>query len=104
MKSGSSNAGLWAAPAMSDCNIYFIVMKATILPEAKLWEYFCVDVDAIVTEFRKKIYQVKFLGKQRQSANKESNIIQDPEYCRYKCATQIQCCTTLLAQLLCVMC
>ena len=96
MKSGPSNAGLWAAPAMSDCNDYFIVMKATILPGAKLWEYFCVD--AIVNEFcLKNLYKVKSLGKQRQSTNRELNIIQDPEYCRYKCAAQIQCCTTLLA-------
>ena len=51
-----------------------------VLPAAKLWEYFCVDIDTIVSEFRQKV------NSSSNSAGGPSNkldIIQDPEYCRY---------------------
>ena len=65
-----------------DISIIASRLMDTVLPGAKLWEYFCVDVDAIVDEFRQNLYKVKSLGKQRQSTNKELNIIQDPEFRR----------------------
>jgi len=51
-----------------------------ILPAAKLWEYYCIDVKAAIEEFQNK------LNLHDQEARKPGNgnltIRQDPNYCR----------------------
>ena len=53
----------------------------TVLPQAKLWEYFCVDVDAIVEEFRNTVYRMNG-GEHPKPEGKSLRIIQDPQYRR----------------------
>ena len=70
----------------SERDIFVIASRLmdTVLPSAKLWEYFCVDVDAIVSEFRQNIYKSKSSGKPAGiPCNKSLDIIQDPEYHRF---------------------
>ena len=67
-----------------DISIIASRLMDTVLPNAKLWEYFCVDVDAIVSEFRQNLYKAKSAGKPAGiPSNKSLDIIQDPEYHRY---------------------
>ena len=67
-----------------DISIIASRLMDTVLPGAKLWEYFCVDVDAIVSEFRQNLYKIKSFTKPTGiPSNKSLDIIQDPEYHRY---------------------
>ena len=64
-----------------DISIIASRLMDTVLPGAKLWEYFCVDVDAIVDEFRQNLYKTKSASKPAGiPSNKSLEIIQDPEY------------------------
>ena len=53
----------------------------TVLPRLKLWEYFSVDVDAIVKEFRTSVYKINGGGHDRPDG-KHLAIIQDRQYRR----------------------
>ena len=69
----------------SDRDISIIASRLmdTILPAAKLWEYFCVDVDAIVGEFKQSLHKAKSASNPAGiPSNKSLEIIQDPEYHR----------------------
>ena len=53
----------------------------TVLPELKLWEYYSVDVDVIVKEFRSSVYKLNGGGHDRPT-DKQLSIIQDSQYRR----------------------
>ena len=66
-----------------DISIIASCLMDIVLPGAKLWEYFCVDVDAIVAEFRQSLHKAKSASKPAGiPSNKSLEIIQDPEYHR----------------------
>ncbi len=67
----------------SDGDIHSICSRFmdTILPRARLSEYFCVDVDAIVSEFRSTVYRLNG-GNHPKPEGKHLKVIQDPEYRR----------------------
>ena len=52
-----------------------------VLPEQRLWEYFSVDVEAIVGEFRSTVYRLNG-GQHPQPEGKRLEVIQDKEYRR----------------------
>ena len=52
-----------------------------MLPKAKLWEYFSVDVEAIVKEFRTSVYRLNG-GEHPRPKGKQLSIIQDSLYRR----------------------
>jgi len=83
-------AGEWAdrgiyATVTSERDITVIASRLmdTVLPAAKLWEYYSVDVDAIVAEFRQNLYKTKTFNKSGIPSYKSLDIIQDPNYHRY---------------------
>jgi glycogen debranching enzyme len=53
----------------------------TVLPQAKLWEYFSVDVEAIVKEFRSSVYRLNG-GEHPCPEGKHLTICQDSQYRR----------------------
>ena len=74
-----------------------------VLPAAKLWEYYCIDVDAIAKEFQEKFREL--LDKETTRPGIENlTIIQDPEYRRlgssidYDVALSIFNCPWLVTQ------
>lgn len=52
-----------------------------MLPAAKLWEYYCVDVEVIVEEFRSSVYKLNGGGHPRPPG-KHLAIKQDGQYRR----------------------
>lgn len=52
-----------------------------VLPKAKLWEFFSVDVDVIVEEFRTSVYRLNG-GEHPRPEGKQLKIIQDTQYRR----------------------
>ena len=52
-----------------------------VLPRARLWEYFCVDVDAIAKEFRTTVYRLNG-GNHPRPHGKRLSVIQDTKYRR----------------------
>ena len=53
----------------------------TVLPRARLWEYFCVDVDVIAKEFRTTVYRLNG-GNHPRPHGKCLRVIQDSKYRR----------------------
>ena len=64
----------------SDISVIESRLLDSVLPEAKLWEYFCVDVHATVSEFREYLKAKSSRKKVDKSLKLE--IIQDPKYRR----------------------
>ena len=62
-------------------NIIFHLID-TVLPKVRLWEYFCVDIEAIVGEFQSKIYHMK--GGQHLKRNGNLKVLQDKCYRRLR--------------------
>ena len=52
-----------------------------VLPKQRLWEYFCVDVEAIVSEFRSAVYRLNG-GQHPRPEGKWLEVTQDKEYRR----------------------
>lgn len=52
-----------------------------MLPSAKLWEYYCVDVEVIVSGFRQSVYKLNG-GEHHRPEGKQLTIYQDPQYRR----------------------
>lgn len=72
------------ATVVSEQDLYMIASQLmdNVLPKAKLWEYFCVDVESIVSEF---LSQNKVKSSNESAdilSNKSLEIIQDPKYRR----------------------
>lgn len=67
----------------SEEDIYNICARLldTVLPRTRLWEYFCVDVEAIVSEFRSTVYRMNG-GNHPKPEGKRLKILQDPQYRR----------------------
>lgn len=57
------------------------MLRTTVLPRAKLWEYFCVDVEVIVKEFKTTVCHLNG-GEHARPEGKALVIIQDPQYRR----------------------
>ena len=53
----------------------------TILPKAKLWEYYCVDVEAVIKEFKTSVHHLNG-GEHPRPEGKSLKICQDPQYRR----------------------
>ena len=56
-------------------------LKDAVLPRAKLWEYFSVDVEAIVKEFKTTVCHLNG-GEHARPEGKFLSIVQDPQYRR----------------------
>lgn len=57
------------------------MLRTTVLPRAKLWEYFSVDVEAIVKEFKTTVCHLNG-GEHARPEGKSLVIIQDTQYRR----------------------
>lgn len=55
----------------------------TVLPRARLWEYFCVDVEAIAQDFRTAVYRLNG-GNHPKPHGKQLRVIQDTQYRRLR--------------------
>lgn len=55
----------------------------TVLPQARLWEYSCVDIEAVVEEFRTAVYRLNG-GSHPRPEGKRLSIIQDKCYQRLR--------------------
>ena len=64
-----------------DLNNINACLLDTVLPQAQLWEYFSVDVEKIVKEFRSTVYHLNG-GSHPRPHGKRLSIIQDREYRR----------------------
>lgn len=53
----------------------------TLLPQARLWEYFSVDVEAVVDDFRTSVYRLNG-GSHPRPEGKRLKIVQEAHYCR----------------------
>ena len=76
------NAGI--SPYISSENDIRIIqsrLQDTVLPKARLWEYFGLDKQAIVEKFRHSVYK-KQAVQEAPPFGKELTIIQDSEYRR----------------------
>ena len=69
----------------SDISVIESRLLDSVLPDAKLWEYYCVDVRATVDKFRKYLKAKKTVDISGDKLLK-LDIIQDPEY-RRKCSS-----------------
>lgn len=71
------------AKISSEADIHNICSRLmdTILPRARLSEYFCVDVEAVVSEFRATVYRLNG-GNHPKPEGKRLKIVQDREYRR----------------------
>ena len=56
-------------------------LRDTIFPRAQLWEYYSVDVEAVVEEFRGAVYRLNG-GNHPRPEGKRLTVIQDREYRR----------------------
>ena len=56
-------------------------LRESVLPGAKLWEYFCVDVEAVVKKFLSTVYRMNG-GNHPRPEGKRLSIIQDQKYRR----------------------
>ena len=61
----------------------------TILPEAQLWQYFAVDVDKVVSDFRAEVSHLNGRSHPRPHG-KRLFIIQDPLYRRLGCTVDME--------------
>lgn len=83
-------AGKWmdrgitpAVRSEQDIAVIASCLMDTVLPAAKLWEYFSVDVDVVVSKFRRDFFSAKFSSNSVGTpSNKLLDIKQDPEYHR----------------------
>ena len=78
------NAGI--SPFVScenDVKIVQTRLLDTVFPKAKLWEYFCVDVKAIVDKFRHSVYKKQGPTQEALEQGKSLQIIQDVQYRRF---------------------
>ena len=57
------------------------VLMETVLPRAQLWEFFCVDVEAIVDNFRTTVYHLNG-GNHPRPHGKWLQVVQDTQYRR----------------------
>ena len=73
------NATVTSESEISDIRSH---LMDTVLPDAKLWEYFCVDVNTTVSQFRKYLKAKSSRKTVDMCNNKSLDIIQDPEYRR----------------------
>ena len=53
----------------------------SVLPKERLWEYFCVDVEAVVSEFRSTVYRLNG-GQHPRPEGRWLEVTQDKEYRR----------------------
>ena len=81
--------GKWMAMGISpeithegDINSITYHLMDTVLPKAQLWEYFCVDIEATVDEFRSRITQMK--GGQHLKRSGNLKVLQDKCYRRLR--------------------
>lgn len=67
----------------SEHDIQMICSRLTdsVLPRAKLWEYFSVDVEVIVKDFKNSVYHLNG-GEHARPEGKFLSIVQDPQYRR----------------------
>ena len=61
----------------------------TILPQAQLWQYFSVDVEKIVSNFRAAVYHLNG-GSHPRPHGKSLSIVQDPKYKRLGCTVDME--------------
>lgn len=61
----------------------------TVLPEAKLWQYFGVNVEELVSEFRSAVYHLNGASHPRPYG-KRLLIVQDPQYKRLGCSVDME--------------
>ena len=76
--------GKWVRPEVeNEGDIHNICLRLldTVLPGARLWEYFSVDVEAVVEEFRTAVYRLNG-GSHPRPEGKRLQIIQDKLYRR----------------------
>ncbi len=57
------------------------VLKDVVLPRTRLWEYFSVDVEAIVKEFKTTVRHLNG-GEHPRPEGKYLTIVQDPQHRR----------------------
>ena len=56
-------------------------LRDTVLPRASLWQYYCVDVEAVVEEFRSTVHRLNG-GNHPRPEGKYLSVIQDSQYRR----------------------
>ena len=77
------NAGI--SPFVSSENDVRVIhsrLRDTVFPKARLWEYFCVDITAIVEKFRHSVYKKQGPTPESPPEGKSLTIIQDAQYRR----------------------
>lgn len=77
------NAGI--SPFVSSENDVRVIhsrLRDTVFPKARLWEYFCVDIPAIVDKFRHSVYKKQGPTPESPPEGKPLTIIQDSQYRR----------------------
>ncbi len=72
-----------------DVNCISARLLDSVLPQAQVWEYFSVDVESIVKEFRTAVYHLNG-GSHPRPYGRRLSIIQDKEYRRLKSTVNME--------------
>lgn len=56
-------------------------LRETVFPRAELWQHYCVDVEAVVEEFRSTVYRLNG-GNHPRPEGKWMSVVQDSQYRR----------------------